>query len=382
MTAPIGRGRRRVGGRVPAVEPRGARDPTRSSPRTPASLADYGLDKPQLAPSTVVVEGAKDPLELLLGDKIAGRQRRLRQAAGQSRGSSPSPPTSRARSTRSPSTCATATCSTSSATTCKTLEISGPGGRLRARPERQGRVGLHEAARHPGRPLVRGRPAGHRREPAHGVGRRRGREGPEALRPRQARADGGARASRDGSAQDPRDRRRPAAGQEVRTSADGGRGRLVAVDPGRARGRPRQGDGGAAGQAPARSRDLRGGGLRRRARARSRRPTRRRTTKDKDGARQSQWKRTAPDAKDLETNKVEDALFKIGGVEVAEFVDAAEGRPRAYGLDAPAFKLVAAHGRGQGRSLRSSSARRTARSTRAAAATRPCSSSTRPRPTS
>ena len=43
--------------------------------------------------------------------------------------------------------------------------------------------------------------------------------------------------------------------------------------------------------------------------------------KDKDGARGLKWKRTAPDAKDLETNKVQDALFAIGGVEVAEFVD-------------------------------------------------------------
>ena len=52
------------------------------------------------------------------------------------------------------------------------------------------------------------------------------------------------------------------------------------------------------------------------------------TTKDKDGLDKSQWKRTAPDAKDLDTTKVEDALFKMGGVEVAEFVDAPEGRRR------------------------------------------------------
>ena len=45
------------------------------------------------------------------------------------------------------------------------------------------------------------------------------------------------------------------------------------------------------------------------------------TTKDKDGFDKTQWKRTAPDAKDLETSKVEDALFKMGGVEATEFVD-------------------------------------------------------------
>jgi len=63
------------------------------------------------------------------------------------------------------------------------------------------------------------------------------------------------------------------------------------------------------------------------------------TTKDKDGVDKTQWKRTAPDAKDLDTTKVEDALFKMGGVEVAEFVDS----PKAasdYGLDAPKLKVT------------------------------------------
>jgi len=63
------------------------------------------------------------------------------------------------------------------------------------------------------------------------------------------------------------------------------------------------------------------------------------TTKDDDGLEKARWKRTAPDAKDLETNTVEDALFKIGGIEVAKFHD----RPKeaaAYGLDAPYFKVV------------------------------------------
>ncbi len=63
------------------------------------------------------------------------------------------------------------------------------------------------------------------------------------------------------------------------------------------------------------------------------------TTKDKDGLDKTQWKRTAPDAKDLDTTKVEDALFKMGGVEVAEFVDSPSAAP-AYGLDAPALKVT------------------------------------------
>jgi hypothetical protein len=63
------------------------------------------------------------------------------------------------------------------------------------------------------------------------------------------------------------------------------------------------------------------------------------TTKDKDGFDKTQWKRTAPDAKDLETTKVEDALFKMGGVEVSEFVDQ-PAAPATYGLDAPVLKVT------------------------------------------
>jgi hypothetical protein len=63
------------------------------------------------------------------------------------------------------------------------------------------------------------------------------------------------------------------------------------------------------------------------------------TTKDKDGFDKTQWKRTAPDAKDLETAKVEDALFKMGGVEATEFVDQ-PAAPAAYGLDAPVLRVT------------------------------------------
>jgi uncharacterized protein DUF4340 len=61
--------------------------------------------------------------------------------------------------------------------------------------------------------------------------------------------------------------------------------------------------------------------------------------KGKDGADAYKWKRTAPDAKDVETNRVQDALFLVGGIEVQEFVDK-PGAPQAYGLDAPAVKVA------------------------------------------
>ena len=63
------------------------------------------------------------------------------------------------------------------------------------------------------------------------------------------------------------------------------------------------------------------------------------TTKDKEGLDKTQWKRTAPDAKELDTTKVEDALFKMGGVDVSEFVDAPKP-PSDYGLDAPLLKVT------------------------------------------
>jgi hypothetical protein len=68
--------------------------------------------------------------------------------------------------------------------------------------------------------------------------------------------------------------------------------------------------------------------------------------KDKEGFETSKWKRTSPDAKDLETSKVEDALFKLGGIEVQQFVDQPK-EAAAYGLDAPAFKLSLRFGEGK-----------------------------------
>jgi len=59
---------------------------------------------------------------------------------------------------------------------------------------------------------------------------------------------------------------------------------------------------------------------------------------DKQGFDVYKWKRTAPDAKDLDTNKFQDALFKIGGIEASEFVDA-PGPFEKYGLDKPALRI-------------------------------------------
>jgi hypothetical protein len=63
------------------------------------------------------------------------------------------------------------------------------------------------------------------------------------------------------------------------------------------------------------------------------------SSKDGDGVEITKWKRTAPDAKDVDTPKVEDALFKLGGLEVQEFVDA-PAAPATYGLDAPEIELT------------------------------------------
>jgi Domain of unknown function (DUF4340) len=66
------------------------------------------------------------------------------------------------------------------------------------------------------------------------------------------------------------------------------------------------------------------------------------SSKDKDGVDVYKWKRTAPEAADLDTNKVQDALFLIGGAEASEFIDQ-PGPPGQYGLDAPALRIDLRH---------------------------------------
>jgi hypothetical protein len=63
------------------------------------------------------------------------------------------------------------------------------------------------------------------------------------------------------------------------------------------------------------------------------------TVKDEQGTDTHKWKRAAPDGADVDTNKVQDALFAVGGIEAAEFIDAP--KPLAdYGLDAPALRVT------------------------------------------
>lgn len=61
--------------------------------------------------------------------------------------------------------------------------------------------------------------------------------------------------------------------------------------------------------------------------------------KGKEGGDALKWKRTAPDPKSLDTNTVQDVLFKVGGIEVQEFLDA-PGPAAGYGLEPPALKIT------------------------------------------
>jgi len=63
------------------------------------------------------------------------------------------------------------------------------------------------------------------------------------------------------------------------------------------------------------------------------------SAKEKDGMEVFKWRRTAPNAQDLDTNRVQDALFKIGGVEATEFIDKPQSLA-AYGLDQPALRIT------------------------------------------
>ena len=70
------------------------------------------------------------------------------------------------------------------------------------------------------------------------------------------------------------------------------------------------------------------------------------SSKDEQGTDVHKWKRTAPDAKDLDTGKVQDALFAVGGLEVKQFIDAPKGAA-TYGLDAPAQRVTLRHAGGR-----------------------------------
>jgi hypothetical protein len=63
------------------------------------------------------------------------------------------------------------------------------------------------------------------------------------------------------------------------------------------------------------------------------------SAEEADGFDAQKWSRTAPDAKDLETAAVQDALFKIGGLEAVAFIDSPASLD-SYGLDPPGFRLT------------------------------------------
>jgi hypothetical protein len=62
------------------------------------------------------------------------------------------------------------------------------------------------------------------------------------------------------------------------------------------------------------------------------------TVEDEDGLDKTQWRRTAPDDVELETTEVEDALFELGGVEIAEFEDDPKDLA-TYGLESPLLRV-------------------------------------------
>jgi hypothetical protein len=70
------------------------------------------------------------------------------------------------------------------------------------------------------------------------------------------------------------------------------------------------------------------------------------SSKDAQGGDVNKWKRMAPDAKDVDTNKVQDALFAVGGLEVTGFIDAPAALS-TYGLDAPALRVTLRHAAGR-----------------------------------
>jgi len=65
----------------------------------------------------------------------------------------------------------------------------------------------------------------------------------------------------------------------------------------------------------------------------------RRSEKGEDGFDTQKWSETEPEARELATTSVQDALFQLGGIDAEAFVDT-PGAPAAYGLDAPVFKLT------------------------------------------
>ena len=300
-------------------------------------------------------EGASEPLRLLLGDKTpdggalyakmpppAARLHRRR-------------PTWRARSTRSRSTCATATCCTSSATTCARSRSPGPRAPTPWPATSEGEWALHAAAGDAGRPLVGGRPARDAGGPAHGVGGRRGRRGPQAVRPRQARAHGHPRPRRRrrrktleiGSSPRPdkkyhaRERGQPAGGGH----------------PGRDGGRPGQGDGAScAPSACSRSRPTRWSGFDVETDGGRSGPTRAPRAKDKDGVDVYKWKRTRARRQGPRDEQGPGRAVRGRRASRSRSSWTRPAAPPPTACDAPALKVTLRFDGGQAAGLASSSA--------------------------
>ena len=237
----------------------------------------------------------------------------------------------------------------------------GARGRLRARPRRLRRVGVHEAARDARRPVGGRRPARDAREPAHGVRRLRDADAKEIERfgldkpSRQVTLvtkDGQARTLEIGAGVP-----EPAASPSPSPSPAAKGAKAPKPEPPKpTKYYAREKTSGLVAVVPAALADdlAKGMGELRAKRllevatyevegfdvtaAGAKKSYAKTTTKDKDGVDKSQWKRTAPDKKDLDTTKVEDALFKLGA-EATEFVDQPQS-PATYGLDAPVLKVT------------------------------------------
>ena len=61
---------------------------------------------------------------------------------------------------------------------------------------------------------------------------------------------------------------------------------------------------------------------------------------------EKKWRRTEPDAADVERTQVDDVLFDLGGIDVEGFIDA-PGEDAAYGFDAP-VAVISLHQEKQG----------------------------------
>ena len=169
-----------------AVEPRRPRGRGRGRRESAERSRTSASTTPRLDGQRVASRAATEPLRCSWGTSCADGSG-VYAKLPDSRGSSPSPPTSRAALDKKPFDLRDRDLLHVKRDAVKTLEVTGPEGSYALARDDKGEWAFTKPARHQGRALGGGRPARHPREPAHGVGGGRGREGPEAVRPRQAR---------------------------------------------------------------------------------------------------------------------------------------------------------------------------------------------------